>query len=397
MARVWRVKSADNARYLDINLDQGGTVVNVGGVSVTTVGSPVAAYELAEDSRELADIYVLTVSAVNLGVTPHRATVTVTAASGSNNPYHGVVWPNVAFDGTTPYETLIPGVILKGSASGSLANGWKAVVHVGIYAGILRAGNPGGIQMRWTTGYGTPGSTSVSAGEPGFWVKALFVNEGSTVRAESKLVFRPRAKVVNIDDSKARAFKEGIPTQNTLDERTVAGGKVKAYRVTFSDRDVVDPDTITMYVDSGLGPATITVRDIGDLVTGPVTSTAIKCDSSTQYVVTQAGHGLEGWLFCLEDTAADDSEENVLVFAKRHIRFRADDGTPPAEEDWVDTEIYLTPTGEATPGYVDPTDAILVDIQIAPDALAPSEQNPFPGDLIVESVNAGPAGWKEAA
>jgi hypothetical protein len=394
VARVWRVMDASGTRYLDINLDQGG----VNG----TVGSPVAAYELAEDGREIADVVTLEISNVNLGVSPHTATVTVTCASGKNNPYDSRnagagVFHGVKFDAVTPREDIYPGVILKFSASASLANGWKAILYVGIYAGILRAGNPGGVQMRWTTGYQTPGNAAGSAGDPPFWAKVLIKNTGTNVRAESKLVFRPRAKVVNIDDSHPRAFKEGIPTQNSLDERTGAGGKIKPFRVTFSDRTTSGDDLITMYVDSGSGPETIHVRDIDDLVTGPVTSTQIWCDGSHRYVVTESGHGLEGWEFVLDETAADDSEENVLVFGRRHVRFRADDGTPPAEEDWVTTEIFLTPTGETTEGYVEPTEGVLVDIQIAPDGQSPSEQNPFPGDLLVESVNAGPAGWKEAA
>jgi hypothetical protein len=383
MSRSIRIKDHAGTRYLDISYEQGGTN--------GTVGSPIFSCELSEDNREIGDIYKVTISNKNTSVTPHTADVQVQAmGAGALNPYDyrypggTALWTGVKFDGgSTIREDIVPGVKLGFSSSASLANGWNALVYVGIFAGLMRAGNPSGVQTTWATAYNNPGATSVSAGDPGFLATVQIVNEGTSTRTECRLVFRPRIKPINI--SGPRGFKYVIATTSAAHEKTGTANKILPIVATFANAGIG-------IIDLLLDGSTVQVRDIDALST--ITSTALKRDGATRYVVTETGHYCEGMESVLPTTVTNATVENLLIFNNRHVRFRLNDGTPPDESDWTSTSLDLQAPPD-DPLILEPMAAALADIEWLIAALAASTQNPFPGDLIVESVDSSAAGWRD--
>jgi hypothetical protein len=346
-----------------------------------TVGSPVTGTPTLDGSgREIGDVYSAVVSAVVLGA-PNTATVTVTTAS-AKGPYHNKVFTGVLFDGTTPRLDIIPGVSWVPSSSGSLANGWTAVFYVGIWANLLTAGNPGGTQLSWATGIGTPGVGAVSPGDAGFIAKINITNTGATVLTGCTLALHPRAKLVL--KSGARAFTSFQVVNDTPSEHVTATQTVPI-NFTFANLDTAaTPDEIDVKMDGA-------TFDVVEVDTGtPLTSTQLKMDGTTRYQISEAGAYCEGAIFVLASTATNSSEENVLVFNVRHVEIALDvAGTPGT---WGTTDLALTQSGEPS-GNINPAGACNVWVRLDTSSLSSNKQNPFPADLFVEYNDTGEADW----
>lgn len=362
-----RPRDATGAVYLDLHHSN-------------TVGSPVSGTPTLDGSgREIGDVYTAVCSAVTLG--PNTATVTVTAES-AKGPYHNKVFTGVLFDGATARDDIIPGVSWVPSSSGSLANGWTAVFYVGIWAGLITAGNPGGTRLSWATGVGTPGVGSVSPGAESFIAKLQIYNTGATVLTGCTLALHPRAKLVL--KSGARAFTSFQVVNDTPTEH-VTTTQTQPINFTFANLDTAaTPDEIDVLMDG----ATFDVVEVDSGT--PLTSTQLKMDGTTRYQISEAGAYCEGAIFVLASTATNSSEENVLVFNVRHVEIALDvAGTPGT---WGTTDLALTQSGEPS-GNINPAGACNVWVRIDTAALSSNKQNPFPGDLFTEYNDTGEADW----
>lgn len=364
-----RAKDATGATFLDLrHTNSTGTLIH---------GTPT----LDGSGREIGDQYTLVASAVSLG-SPNTATITVTAASGLG-PYTGGVFTGVVCDGATARDDIIPGVSIVFSASGSLANGWTSVVYVGLWAGLISAGNPGGTRISWASGIGSPGAGSVAPGAESFIAKIAMTNVGATVLTGCTMALYPRAKLVQ--KAGARAFTSIQVVDDTPTEH-VSATQTLPINFTFANKDTAaTPDEIDVIMD---GVAAFDVLDVDAGTT--TTSTQLKMDGSTRYQITEAGAYCENVIFVLATTAANTSEENVLVFNVRHVEIALDvAGTPGT---WGTTPLTLTQSGEPS-GNINPAGAVNVWLRIDTSGLASNKQNPFPGDFFIEYDDTGEADW----
>lgn len=365
---VLRPRDASGTTYLDLHHSN-------------TTGSLISGTPTLDGSgRELGDVYTLTASAVVLGA-PNTCTITVTTDS-DKGPYNGAVWTGVVCDGATARLDIVPGVSIVFSSSGSLANGWASKVYVGIWAGLLTAGNPGGTRLSWATGVGTPGVGAVSPGDEGFIAKLQIYNTGATVLTGCTLALHPRAKPVL--KSGARAFASFQVVNDTPAEHVTATQTVPI-NFTFANLDTAaTPDEIDVFMDGA-------TFDVVEVDTGtPLTSTQLKMDGTTRYQIAEAGSYCEGAIFVLASTATNSSEENVLVFNVRHVEIALDvAGTPGT---WGTTDLALTQSGEPS-GNINPAGACNVWVRLDTSSLSSNKQNPFPADLFVEYNDTGEADW----
>jgi hypothetical protein len=369
---ILRLKSADAADFVDLRY--------------TNAESLITSATLNETGRAIADVYTLTLSAVVLGA-PSTGTITVDTDDGSGKGPYEQVFTGVLLDNSTTRSDIVPGVDLKFSNSGSLANGWSSVVYVGFFAGILQAGNPLGTVEDWSSGVDDPGTTAGAAGDPGFVGKFLVVNTGAEAVANAQLVFRPRAVLVNRQTP--FGFKSIEVVDDTPTERADPDGTIRPITFTFANLDAAaSPDEIDVRMDEGSGAATFDVRNL-DTATD-LTSTQLLMDEATRYQIREAGAKLQGLVFTLASTATNGSEENVLAFNKRHVEFALDvAGTPGT---WGTGPLTLTQSGESA-GTIQPAGAVPVWIRWNVGALAKLNQSPFPGDLTAEYSLTGEADW----
>lgn len=364
-----RPKDATGASFLDLRHSN-------------TTGTLLSATPTLDGSgREIGDEYTLTASAVALG-SPNTCTITVTCASALG-PYHNDVYTGVVCDGATTRDDIIPGVVLTFSSSGSLANGWASKVYVGLWAGLITAGNPAGTRLSWATGIGTPGTGSVSPGEESFIAKIQLVNTGATVLTGCALKLYPRAKLVL--KSGARAFNS-IQVVNSSPTEKLSGDQIMPINFTFANLDTAaTPDEIDVVMDGG---AAFDVLDVDAGTT--TTSTQLKMDGATRYQITEAGANCLGVIFTLATTATNTSAENVLVFNVRHIQTALDVSGSPGT--WGTSALTLTQSGEPS-GNINPAGAVNVWIKIDTSSLSSNKQNPFPADFAIEYNDTGEASW----
>lgn len=363
-----RPKDATGATFLDIRY-------------ANNTGSFVSATPTLDGSgREISDEYLLTVSAVALGA-PNTCTVTVTTASGLG-PYDGGVFAGVVCDGATTRDDIVPGVVLTFSSSGSLANGWNSTVYVGVFSGLITAGNPAGTQISWASGINLPGSGAVSSGDPSFIAKILMTNTGASVLTGCTLRLLPRAKLVKKSGNRAIDW---IRVVNTTPTENVSSGQILPINFTFANLDTAaTPDEIDVLMDAVAG------FDVVEVETGtPLTSTQLKMDG-TEYQIAESGAYCEGLIFALASTATNASEENVLVFDVRHVEIALDNAGTPGT--WGTSDLTLTQSGQPS-GNINPAGACAVWVRIDTQALASNKQNPFPGDLAVQYDDTGEADW----
>lgn len=363
-----RPKDATGASFLDIRY-------------ANTTGSLISATPTLDGSgREIGDVYTLVASAVALGA-PNTCTITVTSASGLG-PYDGGVFAGVVCDGATTRDDIVPGVVLTFSSSGSLANGWTSTVSVGLWAGLITAGNPGGTQISWASGINLPGSGVVSSGDPSFIAKILMTNTGASVLTGCALRLLPRAKLVKKSGNRAIA---SIRVVNTTPTEHDVGGQIQPINFTFANLDTAaTPDEIDVLMDA------VAAFDVTEVETGtPLTSTQLKMDG-TEYQIAESGAYCEGVIFALASTATNASEENVLVFNVRHVEIALDNAGTPGT--WGTTDLVLTQSGQPS-GNINPAGACAVWVRIDTQALASNKQNPFPGDLSVQYDDTGEADW----
>lgn len=348
---------------------------------VNNTGSFIIAPTLDGSGRELGDEYLLTVSAVVLG-SPNTCTITVTTASGTPSPYHGIAFTGVVCDGATTRDDIVPGVVITPTASGSLANGWNSTVFVGVWSSLVAAGNPSGAYISWATGLGTPGALTGSSGDASFIAKIAMTNVGATVLTGCTLKLLPRAKLILKSGNRAVSF---ISVVNSTPNEHVVADQTQPINLTFANLDTAaTPDEIDVLMD---GVAAFDVFDVD--ADASITSTQLKMDGRA-YQITESGSYLEGLKFGLASTATNASAENVLVFNVRHIQIALDvAGTPGT---WGTTDLTLTQSGEPS-GNINPAGAVNVWIRIDTNALASNKQNPFPADISASYDDTGEADW----
>lgn len=365
---VLRPKDATGATFLDIR-------------HTNTTGTLISATPTLDGSgREIGDQYTLTASAVVLG-SPNTCTITVTTAS-TLGPYDAV-YTGVVCDGATTRNDIVPGVVLTFTGSGSLANGWASVVYVGLWAGLITAGNPAGSRLSWATGIGTPGTGSVSPGAESFIAKILMTNTGATVLTGCTMALYPRAKLVQ--KSGARAFNS-VQVVNSSPTEHVSSTQIQPINFTFANLDTAaTPDEIDVVMDG------VSAFDVLEVDSGTaLTSTQLKMDSATRYQITEAGAYCLGMIFTLATTATNTSAENVLIFNVRHVEIALDVAGSPGT--WGTSALTLTQSGEPS-GNINPAGAVAVWLRIDTSSLASNKQNPFPGDFFIEYNDTGEADW----
>lgn len=193
----------------------------------------------------------------------------------------------------------------------------------------------------------------------------------------------PRAKLVL--KAGARAFTSVQVVDDTPTEH-VSATQILPINFTFANLDTAaSPDEIDVVMD---GVAGFDVLNVDSGVT--TTSTQLLMDASTRYQIVEAGAYCENVIFVLATTAANSSEENVLVFNVRHVEIANDNAGTPGT--WGTTALTLTQSGEPA-GNINPSGAVNVWLRIDTSALASNKQNPFPGDFFLEYNDTGEADW----
>jgi hypothetical protein len=347
-------------------------------------GSPLSGTAtLVGNNREIADVYTATLS----NVSGSDADVTLSAASGKG-PYHGRV-TTATFDGSGNTD-ILPGVSLPLTSS-AVSNGWTFTVSVGIWAGLLTAGNPAGTQESWEDGVDDPGTTAVDPGDPGFLGKLLIKNVGAEAVANAKALLLPRIKVVNV--ASPPLFHEFYPVDTTPSERT-SSGKVIPIKFRGANLDTAatpDEIDIEMSEDGGTGWATFDNRDVDTGTAG--TSIDHLMDETTRYQVRESGAYTENAVYTVSSSATNSSVDNVLVFNVRHVWIAPDNGSG-SPGTWTQDEVVLTEAGESA-GVITPAGSAILWVKLDVGALAELDQSPFPADVTTEYSLTGEAGWED--
>jgi len=350
-------------------------------------GTPVTAATFTEDASDIDDLYTITASAVVASTT---ATFTVSAASGSKNPYHGRVVTLVPITATARTEVL-PGVSITFSNSGSFANGWSFTLGTGIWFGHLRAGNAAGTQYKNTTG--TWSTVSVSAGDPGGLVKLKIQNVTAFARSACKAALYSSPEIVT--KATPKAINSWVCTSDDPVEQLDTDGRGKPYKITFYTADA-SPGNIGMKVQAypySDPAAVLNVRDIDGAV--DITTANIVPDGATRYQV-RSGTGspsdeLAGSIFTIAATATSTSIENLMIVDDKYVWLANDigGGTPTV---WVQSSVDLT-DGANGAGVIAAGAYSLLWIKLdAPDG-GNSGQNPFFVRVVIESDRTDSNDW----
>lgn len=370
-ARVWRFKTPDGAEYLDI-------------VGEDVVGSPLTDYDL-DDAWALPGIVTVVFSSVN--TTTHLATATVTLADAvTGQVYENRVVTNVPINGTV-VSNVYPGTRMVLSNSGSFSNGWSFQLWVGIWAGLLRAGNPNAVQWRLISGHDPIPVQSVSVGDPGMLVRLRVYNEGTNARSNCKLVLYPTPLIFDI--AGPRAFTEFTPTQdNATAELLGVGGVLKPYHLIF-DGDTGDEIGFTIDAWPFGSPVRLNLRDID--AAANVTSAAGALTKGKEYQVRSGTGGLSdklaGHIFRISADADDTTRTNIVIVGKRHL-YLAEDLGGAIPTVWTQESIPLTETGQDE-GEVGSGNFSYAFLKLDVSSLASNLQNPFVQRPLVESDNLG--------
>jgi hypothetical protein len=357
----------------------------VQGGAESTVGTLVSAFELVGDGREVPGIYTVVASAVDVASPTHTATLTVTV-DGGRGPYHSTVHTGVVMDATTPDYDLIPGGEFKGTASGSLANGWTSKIYVGLWVpnsfGPLRAGNPNAVTWDETDGIADPGSTSTAPGDPGA-VWTVLVKNASAEAVDGCVLKRYPTGMV-YQKAGPRLFVSIHPVTDAPEPDTHVGGKPRPYKFRAQGRL------------GGLGHVEISehpysswaefdVRNVGDGTDG--TSHNIEFDDTTEYVITSGV--AEGELFVLSSDADNTSIENLTVLSTSD-GFEFGEGANPVA--WDSEEMPISQTGRSDNVFL-PSGTQLVSIRKTVAALASPDQSPWFARLYIEFSRVGEADY----
>lgn len=355
-------------RYMDA---AGTNYIDVRGAHL--VGSPGTAVDI-DPYALLPDEVTITFSAVD--TTAHTATGTLSCGAGSKNPYHGRIITGIPINGTAvdpDVKLIYPGLLPTYSNSGSFANGWSEKYWLGVFFGLLRAGNPNATQYKYVTATPIP-AQSVSVGDPGGLLRFRVYNTGTGDQDNASLFVHPSAVALPIVAPKI--FQSFIVTSDDPQATTDLDQKLRAYHVRCS-ADTGTHIKLEFSAPPYLSWAVLNLHEVGG---SDVTSASIKKDGLTQYQVRDATGGMSdnfaGCIFVLSPDVVNTSTTNLAIYPEQHVWIAADLGGPTPTV-WTQDSIVLG--NIAAGGFVYAWAKWDVDEGV------PNNQNPFAVKLVVES------------
>lgn len=335
----------------------GGDWVDAGAVLVSDTGVPVTAAVPSYDGEGIPDTYSLSFSVV----VPSVSAVVKVATGSPNNPYADSVGVSVLLDNSTVYLSIIPGVSLKFSSSGSFTGSWQAIVTIGLPLGALNA---------FTPDAGTPtDSTRVRVRNTG-----LDPGQDCVVRLLPQVVRVKRTGVVFViihgsAESAVEKLVSGSVSPYGVTATSVAGSGVSKTMTLDVDGD---PFNVINLTDSSTSDSTgLNVVDFYQVTSGPLTDLVFKLS---------------------EDTVEDDTE-NVLVFSHKFTQVAPDDGGVPGDWESVD-DVVLTEVGQAA-GVITADGVAYFHVRAVVPAGSNSQSNPYVASIAIQGSAAGSAGWTD--
>lgn len=325
-----------------------------------TSGTAVLSAVLAGTGEELADDYTLVVSGRAGG------TGTVTISTSANNPFNGKVVTGLNFDGTTIYDTVIPGVNLVFDSSGANAN--TSIISVG-YA------------------YGSFDASGVGAGVPTAGVKHRVHNDGTSDVNEAVATLLTQSIQVKIT---GLALDRVGPFADGATEKTAGGG---------SDR--VMPYALTISGISGSGGAKVATLAIDGVTFGADTLLDLSAGTTSDGVGLKAiGSGnpyrvvdgpLTGLEFSIDPACANSDKANIMIFPSRYVQIAQD--ISGVEGTYGTSDVILTETGEAS-GVITAGGVADYWVRFLVPSSANNESNPYPCDIALSASLSTSAGWE---
>ena len=325
-------------------------------------GTPLVSANLGATGEEIADVYTLTVSARAGG------TGTVTVACSANNPFNGRVVTGVAFDDTTEYDNIVPGVVIIFDNAG--ANGNTAEVTVG-------------------SPYGSFDASGAGAGVPTAGVRHRVLNDGASAVANAQAQLLTQAIQVGMIN---RVFSSINPFADGATEKVAGGGsdRVMPYVLTISD---ISGSGATKVATLSVDGAALGAASLFDLTAGvAVSGTGIKAVTPA-YPYRVITGPLTGMEFALDAGVANLDEANVMIFTSRYVQIAPD--VAGVEGTYDVTPVELTEVGQAAGVITATTGVAYFWARFLVPQSANNESNPYPCNIALSGSQSTSAGWEE--
>jgi hypothetical protein len=330
---------------------------------INDTGTAVLTATPNSDGEALADVYVLTFSAVVPGTS---ATVHV-ATQSANNPYSDTnnaghpTGVSVALDGTTVYSEIVPGVGLVFSAAGGFSGTWQSTIKVGFYAGALPA---------FGTGAGVRSPTA------GRRVRVVNTGTGPAQNCAAKIIKMVKRYLKTTHG----VFLRVQPFAAGATEKMVSS-QVRPYAITLANvTGSGGSKTMDVLVDG----STVTILNLNTAAVGPSTGLNV---NDTYRITAGALTDVE---FQLNQNAVVTDAENLLVFGSRYINIAPD--VTGAAGAWGTSDVALTQSGQSAGTILASGVAYFWVSVLVPDG-GNAVSNPLPGDVQLSGQVSQSAGW----
>jgi hypothetical protein len=324
-----------------------------------TTGTLLVSAGPSDTGEAIPDLYTLVITGVGGG----NGDVTVQTASDSN-PYKGRVVTDVPLDSATEVFNVIPGMSLVFSSS---------------------AAESDAAEVEFGTAWGTFNSFGVTAGDPSEGIRHQVEND-STV-AVSDAVAKLLTQAVLVKKTGSALSYVGPFAENAVEK--VDGDRTMPYALkTVNVSGSGSGKTADLQVD-GVTLGATTVREIstGEEMDG----TGLKAVSPNHYYEIISGP-LDGLVFAIHASCANNNVGNVLIFPSRNIQIAPD--VAGVEGTYGTADVDLTETDEST-GVITAGGFAYFWMRVLVPPGAPSESNPHPGNVCVQGIETSEAGWLE--
>lgn len=303
----------------------------------------------------IADNYTLVVSDVSGG------TATITVSASRHNPYNGRVIENVALDGATIYQNIVPGFQIVYNAL--TANGDTTVIYGGSFLGTFDG-------------------SGANAGIPSEGVRHQVENDDYDLQDCKATLPLRNAIRIEITGHVLYAFEYvvGFATEKVVD------GQIAPYVFTISNTSGAGAEKVCDLTVDADGPASLNLFDVENSVV--VTGEGIKAVEFHRYMFLSSP--LTGLVFYIHPDCQDGDEANVFIFSSRYVQIAPDeDGVEGA---YGTTDVVLTGPGRDS-GVMLSGDLAYYWTRILVPSGSAGNANPYPANILLKGSYDDAAPW----